>query len=277
MAKSKWLVFSFILACAVAVAGQEQGAIINWTDATRDVFVGGQVDRTMQALYSETPKRMALIGPHLDRALVLDLDANTVGTLPKEALNVVADHTSATSSANDAAEMVGMLTVIDETTYAFDFAGKSFMITRHKGIVGEITEAQVWDDVPIWRTLMDKYQPDAQAVAELKKNKQEVTVMIAAGTWCGDSKHYVPQLLRALHDAGNQRIQIKLVGIANKFVEPAEFVKQREIKKVPTIIVERKGHEIGRIVETPTVKSMEADLAALLAGKPNAPATDHKP
>src|SRR5581483_5170578 len=104
MAKRRWLVFSFIFACAAATAGQEPSALINWTDATRDVYVGGQVDHTMQALYSETPKRMALVGPHLDRAVVLDLDANTVGTLPKEALNVAADRTTATSSANDAAE-----------------------------------------------------------------------------------------------------------------------------------------------------------------------------
>jgi len=80
----------------------------------------------------------------------------------------------------------------------------------------------------------------------------------------------VPQLLRALHEADNRHLHVRLVGIANKFVEPADFVKQHDIKKVPTIIVERDGHEIGRIIETPAAKSMEEDLAAILAGHPNA-------
>jgi hypothetical protein len=270
MATSKRLLFGIIIVCAAAASGQEQSQTINWTDATRDVFVGGQVDRTIQVFYSETPKRMALVGPNLDRVIELDLTENMVGTTPKAGLTVAADRTSATSGANAIANVVGPLTVIDETTYSFDYAGKSFFITRHKGIVGDLTEAKIWEDVPIWQTLMGKYQPDAQAVAALKKSREDLTVIIAAGTWCGDSKHYVPQLLRALHEAGNRHIQIKLVGIANKFVGPADFVKQRDIKKVPTVIVERKGHEIGRITETPVAKTMEEDLAAILDGKPNA-------
>lgn len=269
MSISKRLLFGLIMVCAAAASGQEQSLKIDWTDATRDVYVGGQVDRTIQVFYSETPKRMALTGPNLDRVIELDLTENRVGTLPKAVLTVAADRTSATSSATAIADIVGMLTVIDETTYSFDYGGKSFLISRHKGIVGDLTETKIWEDVPIWQTLMGKYQPDAQAVAALKKNRQALTVIIAAGTWCGDSKHYVPQLLRALHEAGNQHIQIKLIGIANKFVEPADFVKQRDIKKVPTIIVERQGREIGRIIETPVAKTMEEDLVAIFNGKPN--------
>lgn len=270
MSKGKWLFVALFIVCAVTASGQEPAQPINWTDATRDVYLAGQVDRTIQVFYSETPKRMALIGPNLDRTLVLDLNDNTVGTLPKAALTVAVDRTSATSSASETADFVGMLTVVDETTYSFDFAGNSILIMRHKGLVGDVTEAQIWADVPIWQTLMGKHHADEKLVAALKKYKKETTVVIAAGTWCGDSKHYVPQLLRALHDAGNPRIHIKLVGIANKFVEPADFVKQRDIKKVPTVIVERKGREIGRIIETPVASTMEEDLAAIFDGKPNA-------
>jgi len=269
MSKSKRLLFCLIIACATAASGQEQSLTLNWTDATRDVYVGGQVDRTIQVFYSETPKRMALTGPSLDRVIELDLTENMVGTTPKAVLTVAADRTSATSSVNAIADIIGVLTVIDETTYSFDYAGKTFLITRHKGIVGDVTETQIWEDVPIWQTLMGKYQPNQKAVAALKKSKQETTVIIAAGTWCGDSKHYIPQLLRALHDAGNRHIQIKLIGIANKFVEPADFVKRRDIKKVPIIIVERQGREIGRIIETPVAQTMEEDLVAIFDGKPN--------
>ncbi|MFL6278087.1 MAG: TlpA family protein disulfide reductase [Blastocatellia bacterium] len=267
MSKCKWFLFVLLIACA-AVRGQEQGSTINWTDATRDVYVAGQVDRAIQVFYSETPKRMALVVPSLDRVIELDLDINMIGTVAKSAWQVAADHTTATSDARAVADIAGPLTAVDDTTYTFDLNGKAYLVMRHKGLVGNLSEANIWDDVPIWRTLMNKYQPDAPSVAALKQNKPDTTIIIAAGTWCGDSKHYVPQLLRALHDANNKHIKIKLVGIANKFVEPAEFVKQHDIKKVPTVIVERDGREIGRITETPSAKTMEEDLAAILARKP---------
>ena len=269
MLKRKWLLFALLMMNVAAARGQEPGQKINWTDATRDVYVAGQVDRTIQVFYAETPKRMALVMPSLDRVIELDLDANMIGTVPKAAWQIAADRTTATSDARAVADISGPLTAVDETTYSFDFNGKAFTVMRHKGLVGDLSEAGIWNDVPIWRTLMNKYQPDAQAVAALKKNKPDATIIIAAGTWCGDSKHYVPQLLRALHEADNRHLHVKLVGIANKFVGPADFVKQRDIKKVPTIIVERNGHEIGRIIETPVAKTMEEDLAAILNGKPN--------
>jgi hypothetical protein len=40
------------------------------------------------------------------------------------------------------------------------------------------------------------------------------------------------------------------------------------LTNVPTVIVEREGHELGRLVETPATKSLEGDLADLLQGKP---------
>src|ERR1700754_303537 len=127
------LLFCLFVICAASASGQEPTPAINWTDVTRDVFIGGQVDRTIQMLYTETPKRMALVGPNLDRTIVLDLTDNLVGALPKAALTIAADRTSATSSASESAEILGMLTVVDETTYSFDFEGKSFLIMRHKG------------------------------------------------------------------------------------------------------------------------------------------------
>lgn len=266
---TKSLLLLLVLASAAMAKAQEKIITIDWTDATRDVYNSGQIDRTIQVFSADSPSRMALTGPNLDRTIVLNLDDKTVGTMPKGALIVAADRTSATSDATIEPDIVGMLTAVDETTYSFDLNGKTILVMRHKGLVGDLTEDKVWADVPIWQTLMGKYKPDAEAVTALKKNKSNTTVIIAAGTWCGDSKHYVPQLLRALHDAGNKHIHVKMVGIANKFVEPADFIKQREIKKVPTIIVERKGHEIGRITETPVAPTMEADLVAILNGKPN--------
>lgn len=269
MIRRKWLLFSLVMLVGATVSGQDQNQKIIWTDTTRDAYIGGQLDRTVQVFYSDAVKRLALVGANLDRVIELDLDANMVGTVPKSAWTVAADRISATSDVNAVADIVGPLTVVDDTTHSFDFGGKSFVVMRHKGLVGDLTEEKIWEDVPIWRARMNKYQPNAQAVAALKKIEPDTSVIIAAGTWCGDSKHYVPELLRALHEAGNSHLHIKLVGIANKFAEPVEFIKQRDIKKVPTIIVERNGKEVGRIVESPVMKTMEEDLVAIFDNHPN--------
>jgi hypothetical protein len=54
-----------------------------------------------------------------------------------------------------------------------------------------------------------------------------------------------------------------------KLSEPVEAIKRLKIVRVPTVIVERDGVEIGRIVENPTAKTMEEDLAAILNGTRN--------
>jgi hypothetical protein len=80
-------------------------------------------------------------------------------------------------------------------------------------------------------------------------------------------------LIKALDAAANARLRVRLIGIANKvqdkLSEPAEVIRQYGIVHVPTVIVERDGREIGRIVENPVAKNMEEDLSAILTGKPN--------
>src|SRR5574338_362389 len=133
MLKSKWLLLGLMVLGCMTAGARGQGPAITWTDTTRDAYVGGQLDRTIQVYYSDTVKQMALVGTNLDRIIILDLDGKTVGTLPKSALTVAADHISATSDVNAASDIIGMLTEVDETTHTFDFNGKSFMVMRHKG------------------------------------------------------------------------------------------------------------------------------------------------
>src|SRR5205085_11191004 len=101
------------------------------------------------------------------------------------------------------------------------------------------------------------------------KAEKDTDITVVLGTWCGDSKNHVPKLIRAVHAAANPHLKLKFVGLAARFAEPMETIQDRNILNVPTVIVERGGRELGRIVETPGGKSVEADLAAILAEKPN--------
>ena len=93
---------------------------------------------------------------------------------------------------------------------------------------------------------------------------------VVLGTWCGDSKEFVPRVLKSVRAASNPNIAVRLVALDNEFLQPQEVIGGRRIINVPTIIVESDGRELGRITETPAGATAEEDLAAILAGSPPA-------
>lgn len=263
------IVFAVFVIAGIAAASAQTGnaPALNWTDATRDVYVDNELERGAQVLTSDSPSRLALISTKLDSAVVLDVAEHTVSTMSKDVFQFSADRTSATSASGAAMKAVGKLTRVDGPIYFFVVDGKPVLIRAHPGATGEMSIDKLWEAVPVWRSVMKNYEPNAQAVAAIKSNDKDTTVTLAFGTWCPDSKNYVPRLIKALRAAGNDKIQVKLIGIDNQFREPVDTVQPRRITNVPTVIVERGGREIDRIVETPAAATMEEDLAAILSGK----------
>ncbi|HSQ20990.1 MAG TPA: thioredoxin family protein [Blastocatellia bacterium] len=264
---SSMALFILVFIGSEAVA-QERLAIV-WTDSTKDVHVNGALDRAAQVLTSDETRRMVLISPKLERAAVLDLSGRTVTTTAKEVFRLSSDRASAQSVADFSVESAGNYTVFDDSDYYFTISGTRVLITGHQGLTGETDNQRLFETVPVWRYLMDGYQPDITAVAVIKSIQAETTIIVALATWCSDSKQHIPRLLKALDAAGNPHLHIKLIGIARQLREPAETIKQRKIVHVPTVIVERDGVELGRIVENPTAKTIEQDLAAILNGTRN--------
>lgn len=262
------LYFAFVLVSVVSVAAQADK--LEWSDTTRDVLIDGEVDRNLQLLTSSTPSRLALISPKFDKAIVLDIDGKTVNTMSKEAFQIASDKTSATTDRKTELKPIGKFTRVDVGSFVYSFAvdGKLIVIRNHPGLTGEITEENVWATVPAWRMAMQNHAPDARAVAAIKAIEKDTNITILFGTWCGDSKYYVPRLLKALHEANNPKLKVKLIGIDNQFNQPIDVVQPRRLVNVPTVIVERDGHEIGRYVETPATNSIEEDIAAILQEKP---------
>ena len=104
----------------------------------------------------------------------------------------------------------------------------------------------------------------AQALAAVEPGA-EVTVYL--GTWCGDSRREVPRFWKAVDAAGGSvPFAVRYVGVDHAKKEPADLLKQDDVRYLPTIIVRRGGKEVGRIVET-SPHGVEQDLLALLTGK----------
>ena len=91
------------------------------------------------------------------------------------------------------------------------------------------------------------------------------------GTWCGDSKREVPKFYKVLEAANFSENKLRVVGLNNGSKQykqgPNGEEKGLNIHRVPTFIVyNKKGKEVGRIVEHP-VESLEADLLKICQGK----------
>ena len=260
---------ALIMIYGAVFAQQRQPDTVLWTDSTKDVHVNGELDRATQVLTSDETRRIVLISPKLERAAVLDLSGRTVTTTAKEAFRFSSDRASAQSDADLSVESAGDYRVFDDSDYYFTINGTRVLITAHQGLTGETDNQKLFETVPVWRSLMDSYQPDLNAVAAIKSIQPETTITVALATWCSDSKQHMPRLLRALKLAGNTHLHIKLIGIGRKLHEPSDIIKHLKIVHVPTVIVERDGVEMGRIVENPKAKTMEEDLAAILNGAAN--------
>lgn len=103
---------------------------------------------------------------------------------------------------------------------------------------------------------------------------EDLSVDIYLGTWCGDSKRWVPAFIQLWQQLGLDPDQLQLIGLHNQGDNykqgPADETLGLNIHRVPTFIFRRDGQEIGRIVERP-LNDLETDLQQIALGAPSTP------
>ncbi len=136
-------------------------------------------------------------------------------------------------------------------------------------LVGMVSRETVEEAHPDWVQAEVAAAPDAAASKALAAVEPGAEVTVFLGTWCSDSRRELPRLWRALDETGGMvPFQIRYIGVDREKKEPAAPITNYDIRFVPTFIVERGGHEVGRIVEE-SPHGIEQDLLALLSGKAN--------
>ncbi|WP_421939155.1 thioredoxin family protein [Pedobacter sp.] len=115
--------------------------------------------------------------------------------------------------------------------------------------------------------LYEAYTPDAATMIEIKKLLKKEKITIVFGSWCGDSKVNVPNFFKILDAAGFSEKNINIIAVdGNKKAENG-LLDKLNILRVPTFIIsDKKGNEIGRIIEGPK-NTLEADLLEILKKK----------
>ena len=109
---------------------------------------------------------------------------------------------------------------------------------------------------------------------KLKSKLKKTTVDIYLGTWCGDSKKWVPQFIRLWDELGLKRSQLRLIGLYNDEkrykIAPNGEEQGKQIHRVPTFIFKSDNVEYARIVESPKT-DLITDVAQIAFGFPSNP------
>lgn len=118
-----------------------------------------------------------------------------------------------------------------------------------------------------YRSNYDSYNVDSFTCNFIRPLLTGKSITIFMGTWCGDSRREVPRVLKMLDCCGFPMDNLTMVMVSNKDSlykkSPQHEEAGKNIVRVPTIIIEQKGVEIGRIIEFP-VTSLEKDLLSIL-------------
>jgi hypothetical protein len=230
--------------------------------------VDGHLDRAARVLSADAGKKTAVLLPGARKALLLDRETSTFSVVPRRAFVIATDGAGAELASDATHKPAGAFQKVDSSASILSWKGKTVLVSRHQGLVGDVSEDALFATVPVWRQLMDAYQPVPTAVAALAKEERPVTMTVVLGTWCGDSKEFVPRVLKTVRAAANPKVTVRLVALDNDFLYPQDVIARWRVINVPTVIVESGGAELGRITETPAAKTMEEDVAAILGGKP---------
>ena len=103
---------------------------------------------------------------------------------------------------------------------------------------------------------------------------KDIEVDVYMGTWCGDSKEWVPSFLKIWDQLGLDRKKLTftaLYDIDERYKQgPNGEEKGKQIHRDPTFIFKRDGKEIARIVETPQ-NDLLTDIGQIALGLPSKP------
>lgn len=134
-------------------------------------------------------------------------------------------------------------------------------------LYGAIEPARLDEGVEGWRDERSKYEPERRWLDLLASATLRYELVVAMGTWCGDSREQIPRLQAIMAALGERSpfAAVRLLGVDRSKWIDREMYPFGAVELVPTIVVTAGGSEIGRIVETPASGRIEKDLVSILA------------
>ncbi|WP_421773161.1 thioredoxin family protein [Gracilimonas sp.] len=147
--------------------------------------------------------------------------------------------------------------------FGFGLMWPSTLKAQQQDLTGPVTKEEILANDRIYDIYIGRYKPDQEAVEYLSTYQDSVQLMVFVGSWCRESKKYIPGLMKILElaKAGNIGVQYIAVDRQKKF--PKSFLNKFDIKYIPTVLVLKGTTEVGRIEEKPH-RLIETDLVQIL-------------
>lgn len=128
-------------------------------------------------------------------------------------------------------------------------------------LVGTVTRSLLTEDTfgEWFNKSYNIHKLDQKTLEKVNRDFTNLNITIVLGTWCGDSREFVPPFLKILDTLSFPESNLKLICVDRQRQGIADEVKDLDIKLVPTFIFYRDGKEIGRIIESPK-QGLEKDF-----------------
>ena len=110
-----------------------------------------------------------------------------------------------------------------------------------------------------FRKSYDIHRLDQKSLDKVNRDFSGLKILIILGTWCGDSKEFVPPFLKILDSLNFPETNLKIVSVNRQKQGIADEVKDLNVQLVPLFIFYRDDKEIGRIIESPK-QGLEKDF-----------------
>lgn len=116
----------------------------------------------------------------------------------------------------------------------------------------------------------NQYLTNDKVIDKLKEHINDYEIKAFFGTWCGDSKKYVPAFYKVLEESNFDIKNLHVYALDNREGKrkqsPNHDEKGLDIHRVPTFIFYKDGKEVNRIVEQPHV-TLEEDMLKIFTTK----------
>ena len=155
--------------------------------------------------------------------------------------------------------LVGCKEVINKVTVD-DKTGRSMLIGITDRSAFKLVDFADW-----YNSEYVGYQPDEFIIGQIKELIDSIDIQIFMGTWCSDSRREVPRFLKIIDLIDFNQDSLQIINVDRKKKSPTNDEKNKDIKFVPTFIINKNRNEIGRIAEFPII-TLESDLLSILLG-----------
>ncbi len=130
-------------------------------------------------------------------------------------------------------------------------------------LIGPVMYRDVLHYFPQWVEEDRAVEIREEWVEQVKQIPGPLEVVCYFGTWCSDSRHGMPPLLRVLEQAQNPNISLTLIAV-NREKNLPESAVTNQIERVPTFILKENGAEFARLVEFPMNDNFVLDFIEIV-------------